>query len=155
MHTRVQKRIVLMSACLVGLRTRYDGSSRPHPFLDYIAKNCIIVQVCPEILGGMGIPRPASRFIGGDGAAVLCGNARLEDAFGQDRTLEFVRGAEETVAMLRLVGPDLIIFKEGSPSCGVKRINLGGEKTRGVGVATALLSAAGIPIITEEDALPF
>ncbi|WP_157212179.1 DUF523 domain-containing protein [Desulfomonile tiedjei] len=144
-----------MSACLTGLRTRYDGSSRPHPLLDYISKNCIVVQVCPETLGGMGIPRPASRFMGGDGTAVLRGNARVEDAFGKDRTPEFVRGAEETLAMLRLVGPELIIFKEGSPSCGVRRIDLAGAKTAGVGVATALLSTTGIPIITEEDELPF
>jgi uncharacterized protein YbbK (DUF523 family) len=155
MNTRVPKRIVLMSACLAGLRTRYDGKSRPHPLLDYIAENRIIVQVCPETLGGMGIPRPASRFMGGDGTAVLRGNARVEDAFGKDRTLEFVRGAEETLAMVRLVGPDLIIFKEGSPSCGLNRIDLAGQKTGGVGVATALLSTTGIPIITEEDELPF
>lgn len=144
-----------MSACLAGLRTRYDRNSRPHSLLDYIAQNCIIVQVCPETLGGMGSPRPACRFVGGDGTAVLRGNARVEDAFGKDRTLEFVRGAQETLAMVRLVGPELIIFKEGSPSCGLNRIDLAGEKTRGVGVATALLSTTGIPIITEEDALPF
>lgn len=147
--------VILISACLAGFRTRYDGSSRPHPLLAKIAQAHILVPVCPEILGGLGIPRTRCRFSGGDGGAVLEGKARVVDRNGIDRTSEFLRGAEECLRVARLVSPELIIFKEGSPSCGLRRVDIEGEKVTGCGVVTALFKPTEIPIITEEDALPF
>jgi uncharacterized protein YbbK (DUF523 family) len=147
------KRIVL-SACLAGLRTRYDGSSRPHPLLEALRAKAVLVPVCPEILGGLGIPRLPCRFSGGDGAAVLRGEASIIDTNGTDRTVSFVRGAEETARVVALISPDLIIFKEGSPSCGIRRVDIEGKKQQGSGVATALLARSGIALISEEDPLP-
>jgi uncharacterized protein YbbK (DUF523 family) len=108
-------RRIILSACLAGLRTRYDGSSRPHPMLEILRAKGVLVPVCPEILGGMGIPRLPCRFSGGDGAAVLRGEANIIDADGTDRTLSFLRGAEETASVVELISPDLIVFKEGVP----------------------------------------
>jgi uncharacterized protein YbbK (DUF523 family) len=45
----------------------------------------------------------------------------------------------------------LIVFKEGSPSCGVRRVNIGGRKQVGLGVTSAVLQEYGIQIISEED----
>jgi uncharacterized protein YbbK (DUF523 family) len=145
---------ILLSACLAGLHTRYDGSSRPHPMLDGLRSGSLLVPVCPEILGGLGIPRLSCRFSGGDGTTVLRGEAAIIDTNGIDRTSSFLRGAEETVRVVELISPDLIIFKEGSPSCGIRRVDIGGEKRQGCGVVTAMLSGRGIPIISEEDPLP-
>lgn len=145
---------ILLSACLAGLHTRYDGTSRPHLKLDILRIGNVLVPVCPEILGGLGIPRLPCRFSGGDGAAVLRGEAKIADAHGTDRTGCFVRAAEETARVVKLVSPDLIIFKEGSPSCGIRRVDIGGEKRPGCGVVTAILAESGIPIISEEDPLP-
>jgi uncharacterized protein YbbK (DUF523 family) len=147
--------VILISACLAGLRTRYNGDSRLHPLLAEIAKACVLVPVCPEILGGLGIPRAACRFSGGDGIAVLQGKARVVDLNDVDRTSEFLRGAEECLRVAQLVSAELIIFKEGSPSCGLRRVDIEGEKVCGCGVVTALFMSAGIPIISEEDPLPF
>jgi uncharacterized protein YbbK (DUF523 family) len=77
------------------------------------------------------------------------------DRKGIDRTAEFIKGAEETLSLSRLVRPELIIFKEGSPSCALCRVDIEGRKTEGCGVATAILMGAQIPIISEEDPLPF
>jgi uncharacterized protein YbbK (DUF523 family) len=147
--------VILISACLAGLRTRYDGDSRPHSLLAKIAQAHVLVPVCPEVLGGLGIPRAACRFSGGDGIAVLQGTAQVLDRNGIDRTSEFLRSAEECLRVARLVRPELIIFKEGSPSCGLRRVDVEGEKVTGCGVVTALFMPTGIPIITEEDPLPF
>jgi uncharacterized protein YbbK (DUF523 family) len=76
------------------------------------------------------------------------------DEHGNDRTAAFLRGAEETLRIVRLVSPALIIFKEGSPSCGLRRVDIHGESTRGGGVTTALLRGASIPLISEEDSIP-
>jgi uncharacterized protein YbbK (DUF523 family) len=149
----VPNRIVL-SACLAGLRTRYDGSSRPHPLLETLRAKGVIVPVCPEILGGMGIPRLACRFSGGDGGAVLRGEARIIDTSGTDRTFSFLRGAEETARVVELISPDLIVFKEGSPSCGIRIVDVEGKKQQGCGVAAALVARSGIPMISEQDPLP-
>ncbi len=145
---------IVISACLAGLYTRYDGSSRPHPMLATLRARSVLVPACPEILGGLGIPRPPCRFSGGDGHAVLVGEARVIDTNGTDRTLSFLRGAEETARVVELISPDLIIFKEGSPSCGIRNVDIEGKKEQGCGVATARMAGSGILMISEEDPLP-
>lgn len=148
-------KVVLISACLAGLHTRYDGASAPHPLLPELGSNALLVPVCPEILGGLGIPRSPCRFSGGDGTAVLLGAARLYDRNGIDRTTSFMKGAGETLRLVKLISPALILFKEGSPSCGVRRVDIDGRKEQGSGVSVALLKDLGIPFLTEEDPLPW
>jgi len=145
---------IIISACLAGLRVRYNGESRPHPFLEELARSAVLIPCCSEILGGLGVPRSPCRFVGGDGRAVLNGAARVIDSLGNDRTEAFLRGAEQVLHVCRLVRADLIIFKEGSPSCGVHRVDIEGRKQQGSGVATAMLEFLGVPIIAEEDPLP-
>lgn len=136
------------------MRTRYDGSSRPHRRLAELAALGVLVPLCPEILGGMGIPRPMCRFQGGDGEKVLRGLARVMDADGHDRTSAFLKGAEEIRRIVELTKPHLIVFKEGSPSCGLRRVDVEGRKEPGRGVTTALLMDLGVSVITEEDPVP-
>jgi uncharacterized protein YbbK (DUF523 family) len=145
---------VVISACLAGLHTRYDGASRPHPALELLAEQAVLVPVCPEILGGLGIPRSACNFVGGDGQAVLEGTAHVVDRNGINCTQKFVRSAQEVQRIVELVRPRLIIFKEGSPSCGLRRVDIEGVKQQGCGVTTALLKRNGITIISEEDPFP-
>jgi len=144
---------IIMSACLAGLLTRYDGSARPHPRLTDIVSRWIVVPLCPETLGGLGIPRPSCYFVGGDGLGVLQGKARVMDRTERDCTSAFVRGAEEIERVMKLVAPRFIVFKEGSPSCGVRRVDIEGTKQPGCGVATALLRRYDIRILTEEDVI--
>jgi uncharacterized protein YbbK (DUF523 family) len=145
---------VMISACLAGLHTRYDGASRQHPSLELLAEKTVLVPVCPEILGGLGIPRSACNFVGGDGQAVLDGTARVVDRNGIDCTQTFVRSAQEVQRIVELVRPRLIIFKEGSPSCGLRRVDIEGVRQQGCGVTTALLKRNGIATISEEDPFP-
>ena len=142
---------ILMSACLAGLRTRYNGVSSPHPFLGELTTRAVIIPVCPEILGGLGIPRAPCRFRGGGGKAVLNGAAQVIDRQGMDRTSAFIRGGEETLRIVRLVKPDLIIFKEGSPSCGLRQVDIEAVRQPGCGVTTAIIRLFSLPILSEED----
>jgi uncharacterized protein YbbK (DUF523 family) len=145
---------IVISGCLAGLHVRYDGASRPHPALAELSGRAVLVPVCPEILGGLGIPRPRCRFLRGDGAAVLLGHAKVLDETGVDRTAAFLKGAEEVLRIVELVSPSLIVFKEGSPSCGLRRVDIEGTRRSGCGVVTARLQAYSIPMISEEDPLP-
>jgi uncharacterized protein YbbK (DUF523 family) len=142
---------ILISACLAGLRTRFDGKAAPHPRLKDLASQVVLVPVCPELLGGLGIPRPRCRFETGDGAQVLAGLARVIDETGEDRTEGFIRGAREALRIVELISPWLIVCKEGSPSCGLRRVDIDGQKHDGCGVMVALFKETGIPIVTEQD----
>jgi uncharacterized protein YbbK (DUF523 family) len=146
--------LIIISACLAGLRTRYDGKAKPHPQLREIAGRAVLVPICPEILGGLGIPRSPCHFVGGDGAALLRKEARVIDKDGIDRTSCFLRAADECMRIVELVSPGMIIFKEGSPSCGVHRVDIEGSWQSGCGVVTATIRDLNIAMISEEDSLP-
>jgi len=145
---------VLVSACLLGQRCRYDGAARPAPHLrarlDAEWPGAEVVPVCPEELGGLGTPRPAAQLSGGDGTAVLRGEARvlIVDG-GADVTGAFVAGAERALD----AAPDAsgAILKARSPSCGCGETWIDGALTGGRGVFAALLMRRGIRVKTDED----
>ena len=144
---------ILVSACLLGLPTRYDGRHKGNErVLRHLRdKRLQPVPVCPEQLAGLPTPRPPCWFADGDGDAVLNGTGRLVRADGTDMCAPFIKGAKVTLAFARLTGCRSALFKEGSPSCGVRRIYRQQQSVAGRGVATALLDRHGLRIYGEED----
>lgn len=144
---------ILVSACLLGVRCRYDGKSKSNQaVLDYLDNNNLVaVPVCPEQLAGMPTPREATRFLSGDGSAVLDDSGQVISASGRDMNAVFQKGARETLRIARLTGCRQAIMKERSPSCGVHRIHRGQGMVDGMGVTTALLIREGIPVRSEEN----
>ena len=134
----------LCSACLLGVKCRYDGNSKPNPRIIALSKKETLIPVCPEQLGGLPTPRsPAEQR----GKKVI---TFLED----DVTNQFVRGAEETLAIAKLFGIKEVILKQRSASCGSGKIYDGTfcEKViKGDCITAALLKKNGISIMTEED----
>jgi len=128
---------VLVSACLLGLNTRYDGANRKNEELLARLAGRWIIPVCPEQLGGMPTPRPPSCLNGATGEQVLDGRCRIENAAGRDVTQEFVRGANEVLLIVRTFGVEEAYLKTKSPSCG-----LGGFH----GVCAALLLRNGVRV---------
>lgn len=129
----------LVSACLTGLCTRYDGLAKPNPeCMRQLAGYCWI-PVCPEQLGGLPTPRPAARLIGGDGHGVLAGTGRVVDQRGSDVTEAFLRGAAMVLAIAQVQAIDLCLLKSGSPSCGLEPQ---------LGVTAALLHRHGIRVVS-------
>jgi uncharacterized protein YbbK (DUF523 family) len=146
-------RPILVSACLLGLSTRYDGQAKGNAkVLDYLTANDRLpIPVCPEQLAGLPTPRPATCFAEGDGVAVLAGAGAMVNRQGERMDEAFRRGARETLYIARLTGCREALLKERSPSCGVHRVYLGNQLVAGSGVASALLEQAGIKIISEAD----
>ena len=85
---------VLISSCLLGNPVRYDGRGVPHgdAILARWREEGRVVAVCPEVAGGMPIPRPPAEIDPGENAAsVLAGRARVVAVTGDDVTAPFVR----------------------------------------------------------------
>ncbi len=133
---------LLISACLLGTRCRYDGASKAHPLVEELAKRHTLVPVCPEQLGGLATPRPPAERRDG----------RVVTRDGADVTEQYRRGGEEAWRLCRLLGCQAAVLKERSPSCGQGQVYDGtftGTLTAGDGVTAALLEEHGIPVYGE------
>ena len=143
----MKKEPILVSACLLGVPCRYDGAAKPCAGVMALGERYRLIPVCPEQLGGLPTPRPASE-IQKDG--------RVRNRAGADVTEAYRRGAAEALQLARANGCRLAVLKEKSPSCGHGRIYDGtfsGVLTDGDGVTAALLTACGIRVIGETEAL--
>jgi uncharacterized protein YbbK (DUF523 family) len=146
---------ILVSACLMGQPVRFDGTGRrsDDARFEQWRREGRLVPFCPEIRGGLPVPRPAAEISGGFGEDVLDGRARVLTRDGTDVTRHFVVGAWQALAQARAYHLRLAILKEGSPSCGVLRVHDGtfeGRKVPGEGVTTALLERHGISVFGED-----
>lgn len=144
---------ILVSACLLGYNTKYNGSSSPSYLLMEYAMRNKFVAVCPETLGGMERPCPPAEIQGGDGNDVLAGTAVVVTKDGVDVTQRFIDGAQKVLDMVKEYGAKIVILKENSPSCGVERIHGGlfdGTRIPGQGVTAALLRQNGVAVYSVE-----
>jgi uncharacterized protein YbbK (DUF523 family) len=84
---------ILISACLLGDRVRYNGSDVPceSDLLDQWKAEGRIIQFCPEVAGGFPVPRPVAEIVGKDGFAVLEGKGQVLDVKGHDDHCLFYR----------------------------------------------------------------
>ena len=146
----MSEEIWLVSACLLGRSCRYDGASanadaqKRASFL----RGKTAIAVCPEELGGLGTPRPASRFAVGTGVDVLDGRGTLRDEGGKDVTAAFLRGAELAAGHPAATHACL---KARSPSCGCGQVYSASGLVAGDGVFAALLRRRGLTIVSDED----
>lgn len=137
---------ILVSACLYGDLVRYDGCSAPcldERFIKWKAEGRL-VPVCPEVFGGLPIPRPASQRSG----------HQIIDHNGADVTKEFTLGALEAVRLAKAFNVAFAIMKSKSPSCGSKMIYDGsftGHLVDGEGLAVEYLRKAGFTILDENE----
>lgn len=150
------KEPILVSACLLGLPTRYDGTTkRNRAVLDWLEREHLLpIPVCPEQLAGLPTPREKTRFRSGDGRAVLAGNGEVVTFAGQPMTDRFLHGARATLRIAQLAGCRRALLKERSPSCGVHRIHRNDDMVDGMGITAAMLAEAGITILSEEELPP-
>lgn len=137
---------ILVSACLVGLCTRYDGGASACPEVTALAKRHTLIPVCPEQLGGLKTPRPPAERRADDG--------RVFTRDGKDVTEQFSLGARLAEDIFRLSRADMAVLKARSPSCGAGKIYDGTFLGRLVplsGLFAEKLLSQGVPVLTEEN----
>ena len=146
----------LVSSCLCGNPCRYDGSSGnldEHPRVKALLSQRRAVPVCPELLGGLPVPRPVAEIAHGTGAGVLQEESRIVDLNGKDVTDNYRAGAQKALLIGMQAGCTKAILKTKSPACGVGLI-YDGEFTKtlieGDGVLAALLKAHGFSVLTDK-----
>ena len=93
---------VLVSACLMGFRCRYDGGTQRLDCLDDLRKRHVLIPVCPEVMGGLPTPREPSEIRDG----------QVVSRDGRDVTEAFWRGAQEAEKIARACGCECALLKE-------------------------------------------
>ncbi|WP_320130092.1 DUF523 domain-containing protein [uncultured Sphaerochaeta sp.] len=149
-HTETQessgegKQTILVSACLLGICCRYDGTDKTNENVCTLKKQYHLVPVCPEVYGGLATPRePSERK---DGLVV--------SRSGIDVTLPFEKGAQACLKLAKLLDCKFAILKERSPSCGHGEIydgSFSGKVIAGNGVCAELLLEHDIRILGETE----
>ena len=135
---------ILISACLVGDKTNYQGKSNYNPDIEKLLEKYELVPFCPEVEGGLSTPRTPSEIV----------NDKVINQKGIDVTKYFLAGAEKAYTICSYLGIKKVILKDNSPSCGVKHIYNGKFShtlIKGKGITAEYLSKKGISLYTEED----
>lgn len=139
---------ILVSACLLGAPVRFDGRSKKshHPVLERWLEEGRVISVCPEMLGGLGTPRPPAEIVND-------GTRRVLTPDGTDVTEAFVRGAEAVADAGREHSAMVAILKSGSPSCGTSFVYDGTftkSRVAGEGITKELLRKRGMTFSSED-----
>lgn len=135
---------ILVSACLLGRDCKYNGGNNYSEKVAEYVKGHDVIPVCPEVAGGLPIPRIPCEIVGGT----------VTNRNGESKDREFRAGADICLKKALEEKVDLAILQSRSPSCGVKEIYDGsftGKLIPGKGVFAELLSENGIKIIDLED----
>jgi len=135
---------VLISACLLGVNCRYNGTGILIEDAEILKENYHLIPVCPEIFGGMSTPRePAEQK-----------NGKVYSTSGEDVTAYFENGAQEVLKLAKFYDCKYAILKERSPSCGHGKVydgSFSGTIIEGDGVLTDILGKNGIEVFGESQ----
>ena len=135
---------ILISACLVGDNVKYDGGNNKNPLISKLLEKYELVPFCPEVEGGLSIPRHPCEQRG----------EQVINDLDEDVTDEFNRGADLALNICLYLKIKKAILKERSPSCGVHSIYDGTFSHKvisGSGVTAALLKRKGIEVYSEDE----
>jgi len=150
---------LLVSSCLLGEDVRYDGAnssvalnpnfsfSLKELFMDILCDN-EVYSFCPEVAGGLGIPRVPAEIVKNDKPFIV------KDEKGVDVTINFLVGAKKALDICLEENIKVALLKANSPSCG--NINTyDGTFTKniieGQGLTARLLSENGITVFNENQ----
>lgn len=138
---------ILVSACLMGEKVRYDGNSQQqhHLTLKKWQQQGRIISVCPEVSGGLTIPREP---------AEIQRDSRIITQQGIDVSHQFLIGAEKALSLCKKYHICYALLKESSPSCGSHSIYDGtfsSTKITGMGLTAKLLTENGVQVFSEHQ----
>lgn len=135
---------ILISACLMGIKVRYDGGDcySNDVLLRKWVKDGRVIMICPEVSGGLAVPRPPAEIIG----------IKVVTKTGIDVTTEFNKGAQLALDLCKQYNIKFALLKAKSPSCGNQQIYDGTFSRTiidGQGITAKLLTENGIKVFNE------
>lgn len=143
----MEKLIIGVSACLVGLKVRYNGEDKRDPFLvERLLEYAEVVPVCPEAESGLPVPREPM-ILKADGGAVRIVTRDSK----KDYTDLLSRWIKKRIKELRQEGIHGFVLKSGSPTCGLREVPLMTGEGRGQEEGVGLFAKA---LIEEFPFLP-
>ena len=135
---------ILISACLVGDDVKYNGGNNYNPKIRKLLEKYELVPFCPEVEGGLPIPRHPCEQRG----------EQVVNDLGEDVTDNFINGAELALNICLYLKIKIAVLKERSPSCGTKTVYDGTFShtiKEGMGVTAELLKRKGIAVYNEDE----
>ena len=139
---------ILISACLLGEKVRYDGQHNliRDDFLTTLSEKGYLIPFCPEVAGGLPIPRvPCEKDVK---------TQKIITQSGDDMTEFFESGAQKALNIVKQHQVSYAIMKEKSPSCGVNHIYDGSFKRQliaGMGHTVQVLRDNGVEVFSEKE----
>lgn len=133
-----------VSACLLGENCKYNGKNNRNEKLMSFLEGKEYIPICPEVLGGLSIPRDPAEIVG----------ERVVTKAGKDVTSEYHKGAELALELLKKEKVQTVILQSRSPSCGVKQVYDGSFQKKllnSSGIAAIMFQQNGIQTIDVED----
>lgn len=134
-----------VSSCLVGINCTYSGSHNLISGLKKLYKDDKIIIACPEVLGGLSIPRDPAEIQGKEPFVIKTNK-------NQDVTYEYIKGANKALNIFLENDVEIAILKFRSPSCGNDGVYDGSfshHLIEGQGVFAQLLEEHGIKVFNE------
>lgn len=137
--------MVLVSACLLGVKCRYDGACKPNDHVLSHKGRFVYIPFCPECYGGLPTPRAA---------AEIQPDGRVVNNLGTDVTEAYQKGAAQAVTLCRDFKINYAILKSRSPACGPDS-SYDGTFTRTLvarpGLCAQALMDHGVTVFSEES----
>lgn len=149
--------MIIVSACLAGINCKWNGKNSVNKKIKEMIENGNALAVCPEVLGGLSIPRKSAGIYGGLGEDVINNKATVRTInLGEDQTDQFLKGAKEFLRIAQSKNIKIAILRNKSPSCGCGKTwqldnKFNNHLVSGDGVTAALLKKNGIKVYTEEN----
>lgn len=135
---------ILVSACLLGKNCKYNGGNNFHPGVAAFVRDKEIIEVCPEVLAGLGIPRTPIEIVDGE----------LKDREGNSVDAALREAVRKLLASIGGEKIDCAVLQSRSPTCGVNQVydgSFSGKLVSGSGVFAKALMDAGYRVIDGED----
>ena len=133
----------VVSSCLAGIKCRYNGTCKTNKYVLDLVKNGSAYPMCPEVLGGLNIPRDPAEIIDGK---VITNN-------GVDVTSNYIDGAHKVLDFCKKNNIKKAILMDKSPSCGLMVYDgtFSGKLIDKKGITAQLLINNDIEVISSSD----
>lgn len=135
---------ILVSSCVMGKNCKYNGGNNYNSRVMEFLKDKEVIEICPELLTDLPIPRPSAELV--DGVVMSID--------GENVDKEYRHAVELAMREIGNVDIDLIILQSRSPTCGVNQVYDGsftGRLIKGQGLFAQALIKAGYKVVDAED----